>query len=273
MRAIRLGFGCDPRGWLRRRARGAAQLAGARDVFLTHGHLDHALGVPGCFPRAAPPPGPAATRVFCPGPLAETLGASSRPPRRRARAGAGTSYQPCRVSGRATRSRSARGLDGRGVRHSSRGDQPGLPPGGDPAATGRALPRCGVGGAGRAARTRCRDLRALRAVAPFLLRGHGARGVRGASPASTTARCWWSSAPSWARPCAPRVPPTATSTSRTWSITPASPCQAIVLHHLSRRHRLAQLRRAVDERLPRLAGRVWVLSHGATLGPPAGGSS
>jgi ribonuclease Z len=35
--------------------------------------------------------------------------------------------------------------------------------------------------------------------------------------------------------------------------------QAIVLHHLSRRHRLAELRQAVDERLPALAPRVHLL--------------
>lgn len=46
--------------------------------------------------------------------------------------------------------------------------------------------------------------------------------------------------------------------------------RAIVLHHLSRRHRLEELRRAVDERLPEIAERVhvWGLD-----GAPARGAS
>ena len=32
--------------------------------------------------------------------------------------------------------------------------------------------------------------------------------------------------------------------------------EAIVLHHLSRRHSIADLRRAVEEKLPRIASRV-----------------
>lgn len=35
--------------------------------------------------------------------------------------------------------------------------------------------------------------------------------------------------------------------------------QALVLHHLSRRHRMEDLRRQVDERLPALAPRIWLL--------------
>lgn len=47
--------------------------------------------------------------------------------------------------------------------------------------------------------------------------------------------------------------------------------EAVVLHHLSRRHRLEELRRAVDERLPGLADRVWLLGDGEVLPPAAGG--
>lgn len=43
--------------------------------------------------------------------------------------------------------------------------------------------------------------------------------------------------------------------------------EALVLHHLSRRHRLEDLRRAVEERLPDLAGRTWLLGDGEVSEP------
>ena len=52
--------------------RGAAPLAGARDLFLSHGHLDHALGVPFTLSYRGMQEG-AATRVFCPRPMADSL--------------------------------------------------------------------------------------------------------------------------------------------------------------------------------------------------------
>lgn len=52
--------------------RGASQLAGARDIFLTHGHLDHALGLPFLLSlRSVHQLGPA--RVFCPRDLVDNL--------------------------------------------------------------------------------------------------------------------------------------------------------------------------------------------------------
>jgi ribonuclease Z len=54
--------------------RGAAQLAGAHDVFLSHGHLDHALGLPYVLSQRSLHQG-SATRVFCPAAIAEPLAA------------------------------------------------------------------------------------------------------------------------------------------------------------------------------------------------------
>lgn len=54
--------------------RGALQLAGAQDVFLSHGHLDHALGLPFVLSQRSLHR-QAYTRVFCPAETAEPLGA------------------------------------------------------------------------------------------------------------------------------------------------------------------------------------------------------
>ena len=52
--------------------RGAVQLEGISDIFLTHGHLDHALGLPFLLSRRAAH-GSGSTRVFVPAPVAEPL--------------------------------------------------------------------------------------------------------------------------------------------------------------------------------------------------------
>ncbi|HEX9941048.1 MAG TPA: MBL fold metallo-hydrolase [Thermoanaerobaculia bacterium] len=52
--------------------RGALQLAGAQDVFLTHGHLDHALGLPFVLSQRSLHQH-VHTRVFCPAEIAEPL--------------------------------------------------------------------------------------------------------------------------------------------------------------------------------------------------------
>src|SRR6476469_11144711 len=53
--------------------RGALQLAGAADIFLSHGHLDHALGLPYVLSQRSLHR-LVSTRVFCPAEAAEAIG-------------------------------------------------------------------------------------------------------------------------------------------------------------------------------------------------------
>jgi ribonuclease Z len=57
--------------------RGTAALAGVGDVFLSHGHLDHALGLPYLLSLRSLE-GNAATRVFCPAAVAADVDALIR---------------------------------------------------------------------------------------------------------------------------------------------------------------------------------------------------
>ncbi|HEV7786784.1 MAG TPA: MBL fold metallo-hydrolase, partial [Thermoanaerobaculia bacterium] len=61
--------------------RGAVQLAGAQDVFLSHGHLDHAMGIPFVLSQRSLHR-LVHTRVFCPaeivGPLGDFIAAAER---------------------------------------------------------------------------------------------------------------------------------------------------------------------------------------------------
>jgi ribonuclease Z len=67
-------FRVHPPGLAFDAGRGARELAGARDIFLSHGHLDHVLGLPYVLSqRSLHRDQP--TRVFCPAPIAEPLAA------------------------------------------------------------------------------------------------------------------------------------------------------------------------------------------------------
>ncbi len=67
-------FRVHPPGFALDVGRGALQLAGSRDVFLSHGHLDHALGLPFVLSQRSLHQ-LAHTRVFCPAEIAEPLAA------------------------------------------------------------------------------------------------------------------------------------------------------------------------------------------------------
>src|ERR1700727_3134795 len=67
-------FRIHPPGLAFDTGRGAAQLAGAQDLFLSHGHLDHALGLPWVLSQRSQHRD-AYTRVFCPEETLSPLGA------------------------------------------------------------------------------------------------------------------------------------------------------------------------------------------------------
>ena len=70
-------FRVHPPGLALDAGRGAPQLAGAAEVFLTHGHLDHALGVAYVLSQRTRHQG-RGTRVFCPAPVLSDLDAMLR---------------------------------------------------------------------------------------------------------------------------------------------------------------------------------------------------
>ncbi len=245
--------------------RGAPNLAGVADVFLSHGHLDHALGVPFLLSLRSMQ-GAGETRVHCPraaaGPLRALVEAAAALENRSYRyrivpldPGDRVDLpQELAVEAFATdhvvpslgyllirRKRrlapAYRGLPGERIAELRRG-------GAEVAAVEEApwLAYCGDTGAGVfAAEPRLFDVPVLLLECTFLgdrLRDRGDRyGHLHLEDLVERERSFRN--------------------------------EAVVLHHLSRRHRPEELAREIADRLPALAPRVHLLTEGGPLRPPA----
>ena len=86
-------FRVHPSGIAFDTGRGALPLAGARQLFLSHGHLDHALGVPFALSHRTMHAA-AKTRVFCPAEIADDLEPLVRAAARLERVDYGASIEP-----------------------------------------------------------------------------------------------------------------------------------------------------------------------------------
>ncbi len=248
-------FRVHPPGLAFDAGRGAPQLAGARDLFLSHGHLDHALGVPYLVSERSLHGGGRSTRIFCPAAvasdLAEFLAAAARLERaaydfelrglsagERVAVGPGLTVEAFAVDHlvpglgyhlwrarrrlqeryRGAPEEELRALRRRGAELEDESEELWLSYTSD---TGPGV---------FAAEPRLFDSRVLMLECTFLDPAHRDRGER------------------YGHLHFDDIADRAGSFRN----------QALLLYHLSRRHRAADLRRAVAERLPELAGRVHV---------------
>lgn len=259
---IETWFRVHPPGLAFEAGRGSPRLAGAADVFLSHGHLDHALGVPYLLSQRTRHQG-VPTRLFCPSGVAEPL------------------EELIRAAGRLEETEYDYGLTalapgdrvdvGRGLAVEA-------------FATDHVVPSLGYHLISRRQRLLA-DYRGLPGSEIARLR---AEGVTTTETLETLALSYCGDTGSGVFELEPRLFETQVLMIECTFLNAAKRESAarykhvhfedlveragrfrnrsIVLHHLSRRHRPEELREAVDRRLPELASRIHVLGAADRLG-------